>query len=463
MRRCSRPVFAGLRERARHDPRAASLLALAQVIHGRAEGQAALDRLLSPEDSGFARQKPLLLPPCDRALCTELFYGVLRHHLRLDWFLRQKLSRPEKLPPEFFLLLEQGAYSLAHTRIPPHASVNWAVNLAANRFGAGLGKVANAVLRDFARKLREEYLNPAFYAQTLGEAPDSAEALALFQAVPAWIARLWSESYGRENCLALLAAGLKAPPQGVRLNAARPEYPAMRKILEEQGASPAAPACWALRHSPESRPPLADWRRQGLASLQSPAACAALFSLEPANWPLPLWDACAGGGGKTLALLEAGIPVHSASDPSSGRLRRLRADFIRLGLDESLLPRLAPLRAEQSGFKKCFASILVDAPCSGLGTLGRRPEIRWRREEKDLEELIRLQAAILEAAAEALLPRAGCRILYLTCTLNPAENREQIRRFLNLHPRFKAGGEFQTPAASPLGEFFYAAELLRKE
>ncbi|MCL1889140.1 MAG: Fmu (Sun) domain-containing protein [Desulfovibrionaceae bacterium] len=435
--------FSGLERRAGNDPRAAALLAAGLVIHGSAQAQAALETRL-----GRAQ-----MPPVDKALATELFYGLLRHHLRLDWFLRQKLRRPEKLPQEFFLLLELSAYSLAHTRLPPHAAVNWAVDLAANRFSPGLGKLGNAFLRSFARAFPAEYLNPDFYAERLGLPAEAPETLGIFQACPAWLVRLWQESYGRDDCLALLAAGLKTPPQGLRLNPARP-------LSQDLQGAPIPPHALALPAG--RRPPLRSLMEQGMASLQSPAAYATLFGLQPENWPLPIWDACAGQGGKTLALLEHGIPVHSAGDPHSTRLQRLPEEFSRLGLAEAgrVLPALFPKRAEECDFEKKFASILLDVPCSGLGTLARRPEIRWRRAPGDLDQLCRIQKDLLETAHLALIPNSGNRILYLTCTLNPAENQKQIQDFLQTRPQYRLHLEIQTPPGSPLGEFFYGAVLL---
>jgi 16S rRNA (cytosine967-C5)-methyltransferase len=108
-----------------------------------------------------------------------------------------------------------------------------------------------------------------------------------------------------------------------------------------------------------------------------------------------------------------------------------------------------------------FGTILVDAPCSGLGTLARRPEIRLRRTPDHLRDLAAIQRAILDAVWRRLLP--GGRLLYLTCTLNKAENEDQIAAFLLRHPEAVRMGEFHTPPASPLGEFFYAARLAKAE
>lgn len=439
----------GLKYRADNDPRAASLLALGRVMSGE-DSQAALDGVLA--GSG--------LPPSDKALATELFYGTLRHHLRLEWFLRQKLAKPEGLPGEMLLLLEQGLYELAHTRIPAHAGVNWAVELVRGRFGPGLAKVANGVLRAFERGKKAEYLNRGWYAERMGKAADSLEFEALWFGLPEWLARLWKKSYSAETYRTLLEASLKAAPQGLRLNMGHDGVREALDLLAEQGAKKLPPAAWIL---PEKvRLPVSVWLKKGLASRQSPAAYAALFALEPEAWPQPLWDACAGRGGKTLALLERGIAVGAAGDPSQGRIRGLAEDYARLGITGPPLPDLLTVPAQRAGFKEKFRTILVDAPCSGLGTLAHRPEIRWRRTPADIDRLASAQAGILDAAHGALVPESGSAIVYLTCTMTRAENQEQTAAFLSRRPEYELAGEYETDPEIGYGEFFHAALLKRK-
>lgn len=444
-------MIKGLQNRAGHDPRAAALVALSQVLHGGQDSQTVLDRQLGSSK----------LVPSDKALCTELFYGTLRHHLRLEWYLGRKLSRPEKLPQELALTLELALYELKHTRIPAHAAVNWAVEMASNRFGKALAGVVNGVLRGIIRS-GNEYFDPGYYAAELKLAEDSPGVLGLLYATPEWIVRLWGEAYGMDACINYLEAGLKSSPQALRINEANPEED-KRIVLDElqaQNASKLADFCWLLK--PGSRFPVRAWQEKGLVSRQSAAAYEVLFAMRPAEWPDPVWDACAGRGNKSLALLEAGVQVHTASDPSKKRLDGLPGEMRRLGLDSSgmLEPRVVLTSAAKAGFEGEFGTVLVDAPCSGLGTLGHRPEIRWRRAVADVDKLILTQAEILDAAARALHKKTGNRIIYMTCTLNRAENQEQVERFLSAHPGFELRSEFQTPADSPLLEFFYAAELV---
>lgn len=450
----------GLKHRADNDPRAAALLGLTQVMQG-TDSQAALDQVL----------KAAKMTPSDKALCTELFYGTLRYHLRLEWFLKRKLSKPEGLPPEMLLLLEQSMYEQAHTGIPAYASVDWAVGMVRGRFGQGLSKVANGVLRGFERAKKSEYFNPIFYAEALGvplpESRDEALAIPAVQAVwyalPEWIVVLWNASYSKETARALMEAATQSPPQAIRVNSHRQadgqNLSDILHILAQEGSTKIDPSAWLLPNN--VRLPVSIWIKNGLVSRQSPAAYAALFALEPEKWPGPVWDACAGRGGKTLALMESGIAVHTTSDPHKGRLNGLKEDYARLGLSEPPLPVLEPVTAQEADFRQKFATVLADAPCSGLGTLSHRPEIRWRRNQDDIERLASTQAGILEAAHEALLQEAGNRIVYMTCTMTQQENQLQVQAFLGRHPEYRLAREAETAANTGFGEFFYAAVLER--
>lgn len=513
--------------KADHDPRAAALVALAAVLEDGEDSQAAVDTAVR---SGA-------MVPADKRLCTELVYGTLRQYLRLEWFTGRFLKKPDKLPREMLLCLRMALYELAFLRVPPHATLGWAVTHLRHRFGQGLAGVANGALRSMQRAL-PEFLRPSLYAKSFST-PE--ERLACLYAMPLWITRLWISAYGREQALFLLGASHEPAPTGIRLNHLRPDWRELRESLllendtgDDAETSPArrmktgtdatalvatlllaqqdksfpdsGPASEAPAEGgsveatgeklPAALPPLPDhprihgvlavgtcglafggplpWQaralvQQGAAVRQSAASYAALEALEPQHWPGPLWDCCAGSGGKTLALLEMGVSVALASDTSATRLERLRAELERrekefsggtglpcLFVGSASTADMLPL-PEQDPQGRNFGTILLDAPCSGLGTLAHRPEIRLRRTEEDVAALVVLQRDLLAAAARRVRP-GGC-IAYLTCTRNPAENEDQAAAFLASHPNATLLREYATPADSPLREFFYAALL----
>ncbi len=437
--------------KADHNPRVAALVALTKVLENKADSQAALSGVLD---------SPRLMP-VDKRLCTELVYGVLRRLPQLETFSLRYLQKPEKLPAEMRLTLYAALYEAAFLRTPRRALVHSAVEHVRNRFGKGLAGVANAVLRNMLHDLKAFHNPPAdFFTH-------DDERTAFIHAAPLWLVQFWNNAYGRETALLLLEASGRNAPTGLRLNRVRPDWEAVRAALlanadPERPVQAAGPAGLAF---PAALPPAAKGLlRSNAAVRQSAAAYEALEAFGPAAWPQPIWDCCAGRGGKTLALLEQGIPVALASDPSS-RLQALEEEYARL-TPKSPLPVLATAPAQEvfrdnapAGLPQDvrFGTILVDAPCSGLGTLARRPEIRLRRTEEDVVRLLRTQREILDAVAKRLRP--GGLLIYMTCTLNPAENQGQVADFLSRHPNARLESEYATPPDSPLGEFFYAAGI----
>ena len=440
----SKSIQRGTADRAGHDPRAAALRVLDRVLNSQEPSQALLDTAL--------RESKMV--PSDKGLCTELVYGYLRHALRLSWNLEKLMQKPEKLPDEMRLTLGLAAYELAHlSRIPGYASVDWAVSRVRNRFGAGLSKVANGVLRTFQRDLKG-YTDPARYALE-----DAQEGRALLHSLPLWVVRLWEAAYGEERALAYMKASSEESVPAVRINASREDAATIRNQLTIEGRGLAV-ASWGVAF-PEGAPYLCKTlARKGRASFQSAGVQEAMTALDYTSWQAPLWDACAGRGGKSAALLEAGCPVHTMTDTAAARLQGVAPELARLGLEAGDL-RILEADAANPPFTDRFATILADVPCSGLGTLSRRPEIRFRRTAEDVAALCVTQSAILDAAAGHILP--GGRIIYLTCTLNPAENEDQAKAFLARHSDFRLEQEWNTAPDSPWREFFYAAVLRAPE
>jgi 16S rRNA (cytosine967-C5)-methyltransferase len=384
------------------------------------------------------------------------------------------LRKAEKLPLEMLLCLDQALYSLAFLRMPDRAAVHWAMEHVRHRFGQGLGKVANGALRSMQRELAA-FLDRDGYAQDCG---GEEAALACWFSMPLWIVRLWRQAYGPDKALVLLEASAASPPQGIRLNRARAGWEALRKaLLREHPEGTTAVGAAGLVFAPPFPPALTGLLTDGRASGQSGASYAALEYFRPSEWPQAVWDCCAGRGGKTLTLLEQGLPVALASDPSGHRLRALPREYARLGLNEPPCPRIlegsateapatfSPLAgagegAEAAPLPEHFGTILVDAPCSGLGTLGKRPEIRYRRNEADVARLAATQQAILDAVWPRLRP--GGRLVYLTCTASPAENEEQATALLRRHPDASLVDSYDGGELASLGEYFYGALFVKE-
>lgn len=430
--------------------RAAALFALSQTLpSGRGEpgydAQAALDHVLTSRS----------LSPQDQGLCTELFYGYLRLKGRIDFILSQFLKKPGDLPVPVRLTAGVATYEILYlSRIPPRASVNWAVEHVGKSYGRGLSGLVNAVLRRVSDNARL-FSDKSYYDKG---GCDRTTFLSRYYSCPEWIVALWQKTYGEEDCEVFLAAQATAPPVGVRVNFARPGAEALFDRLRKK------PEC-LFYHPPMlafSRPPenfdLGAAEESGEISRQSAAAGEALGRLAPESWPTPIYDACSGRGGKTMFLLERFKSEVWAGDVHFGRLRALKRERERLGLPE--LPVILA-SAEAPPLGRAPGTILLDAPCSGLGVLSRRPDAKWKRDRRHLAELSVLQGRMLSACYASLAP--GGLLVYLTCTLNPAENENAVAAFLAATP----GAVLQTVhnpgsgAETDLGEYFYAA-VIRK-
>lgn len=430
------------------------------LLEGR-DLQAALDTALTASP----------LTDRDAGLVTELVYGYCRLKGRLDALLDRFLDPKRPLPAEARLALGLAAHEIVHLdRVPAYASVSWAVDWTKGYTRAHLSGLFNAVLRrvsDMAEAART--VTP--YKEG---AQDEAQVLSRYYSCPEWIVRLWLKEYPREEAARFLKA--QARPPAVGLAVERDAFPSrgggeMAEALARRLA--AHPACLGksglglafapgtgldalatdLELSPQEKDAL---YRQGFAARE------ALAALNPAGWRTPVWDACAGRGGKTRLLLEAGLAPVIASDTHPGRLRALQRELapalesgrlvvLRARADEPApLPMHGPHRP---------GAILLDAPCTGLGTLSRRPDIKWKRTEADVEALRRTQAAMLKNAWQALAP--GGTLHYLTCTLTPAENQRQVATFVEDTADARLAGTWLTPPGVPTGEFFFSASFVK--
>lgn len=382
----------------------------------------------------------------DRGLATELAYGYLRLRGRLDFLLGQLLRNPVQTSPIMKRILGVAAYELLYlSRIPEYATLDWAVTLVRERLDQTMGKVANGVLRNLVRMGRAVHLPDHYRTKTAGH----AKFMAAWYSCPLWLAELWLQSYGRERAEAFLAATLQAPPLGVRVNRRHVRAEELKEKLEPT-ATIRSEWGMALKQWPEF---LDEAVAEGAATRQSLAAQRIMEAIGVAHWPGPVLDACAGRGGKTYLLSELGRDVW-ASDVNVFRLRQLLAEGRRLGF------AVPAFRAQAQGpypLRQAPNTVLLDAPCSGLGVLSRRPDIKWKRTPADCAGLVRLQGEILRGVA-GLLPAGGC-LAYVTCTLNPEENERQVENFVRDHPGFRCLKQAQSDPGEGLGEFFYGAVL----
>ncbi len=411
----------------------------------------------------------------ERRLASELTYGLLRNEGRIRFLLERLLPRSADLPPAFLHILGLAVYTrIALERIPFRAAVDEAVKEARCRFGAALSGVANGVLRSLER-LGKAVFSPSFYAlPSDGDVLDPSAAakmawmrLARFHSLPLWIVRLWTEHYGPADALRLMRRASSRPWRGLRVNMrarGSDRLHAALAALEDDfrfrpcGASGfvAAPD---FRFPPILGRPLDDWIEDGLLSRQSCGSQSVLKALGfGTRRERPVWDMCAGFGGKTAFLLERGTTVALATDVACARLSQLGGDCARLGLAP---PPAVLSDACRPAVRAFDGDMLLDVPCSGLGVLAGRPDIRRARMTKRSIRLFpKMQAAILDAAAALLRP--GCDLAYVTCTLVPQENGRIIDDVLARDAGLECLREWQSPASCPWIEGMYGALIRRR-
>ena len=368
------------------------------------------------------------LAPADAGLCSRIAYGVLQNETLLDFYLAQFCSqRLDHLQPPLADILRIGAYQILFLdRVPDSAAVHTSVELAKE---AGRGQAAglvNAVLRRLCRE--KENLPPI---------PDRDEGkyLSIRYSHPKWLVKRLLALLGREGTEAFLAAGNSLPPLAAQVNTCRFSTDEAAALLEKEGIPaerhPWLPDCLLLRETGSLEGLRAF--REGALYIQDPAARLAVLAGEPQPGDRVL-DVCAAPGGKSFA---AAIAMGDrgeilSCDLHENKLKRIREGADRLGL-HSIRTEAADGRAFREVWGDAFDLVLVDAPCSGLGILRKKPDIRRKRAD-DLFALPVIQSAILENAARYVRP--GGTLLYSTCTILPEENEEVTAAFLGLHPEF---------------------------
>lgn len=394
----------------------------------------------------------------ERNLCSELVYGYLRTELRIAFILSRVLPRPQSLPRPLLHVLGLAVYGLLfQDRVPDHAAVFSAVETAQALYGQGLARVANGALRSVQR-LADAPMHEYFYLAK-GAESGCAEHMGLFYSLPLWIMGHWYKHYGRDAALQLARRSFERPWSAVRVNAQHSSAVALREALLASGGE--AVGQWGVAFAPGAQPSAAcghslhDLQREGALSYQSAGSQLVLEELGLVGWDKPVWDVCAGFGGKTVALLERGIAVPLATDRSMQRLVGLPGQCARLGL---ACPSVALADAVKPPLEHWNGHLLVDAPCSGLGVLARRPDIRRRPPQESIEHES-LQQSILRSLASRMRP--GCQLAYITCTLRPNENEKQIEHLVRESDGLQLLRQWQTPHDHPWLEGMFGA-LLQK-
>jgi 16S rRNA (cytosine967-C5)-methyltransferase len=390
--------------------------------------------LLKIEDGAYANlilkqtlHEAADLTSLDRGLITELVYGTVKYRARLDWLIKQLVKKVEKLEIGPRILLRLSFYQLLFLdKIPPFAVTNEAVKLAKKYYHTGVASLINGVLRNYLRHPGKVVWPDA--------QKSPLEYLEVIYSHPQWMLRRWLKRYGWEKTINLCEYNNTPAELWIRTNTLKCSRTELLVRLQKEGcvATPSlrVPEGVLL----QSAPPLASLSsfQEGLFTVQDESSMLVAHVLKPRPQQTVL-DVCAGPGGKTthLAQLMNNKGKIIACDVHEHRRGLIIENAERLGVKIIKTQLLDATRIAEK-LKGQYKLVLVDAPCSGLGVLRRRSDARWRKEEKEIKELAKLQMQILAGVYPLLAP--GGRLVYSTCTIEPEENFEVIEKFTVTHP-----------------------------
>jgi 16S rRNA (cytosine967-C5)-methyltransferase len=400
--------------------RQAAFIAL-KAIHKGAFADVALDRVLE--------QQPFSNP--DRRLLTELVYGCIRRLRTLDTLIDQLARKPAAdQPKDLRTALHLGLYQLRYLQqIPPSAAVHTTVELLKQNSMAGLSGVANGLLRQYLR-----------FSQTqdpLQLPTDPITRLGVLHSYPDWILQTWQQSLDLAETEQLCITFNQSPSIDLRVNPLHCTRDTVQQALAEQGIEttilPHLPQALRMMGNPGPIRQLPGYT-EGWWSVQDASAQLVSHILNPHPGATVI-DLCAAPGGKTthLAELMQGRGTVWACDRTASRLRKLQQNLQRL--------QVKTVKIWEGDGRQIDSSIpladylLLDAPCSGLGTLHRHADARWRQTPESVATLAKLQTELLDAATQYVKPDGI--LVYATCTLHPQENENQIQPFLATHPNWQ--------------------------
>ena len=391
----------------------------------------AVNILLRVEDGAFldsALDKALhrrAISDRGRRFLTQLVYGTVRHKALCDHVLKKRVHEPMgKLPIPILIILRMGVFqALFCNQVTFPAMVHTSVDLAHKHGHSGTARLVNAVLRKVPTTLDEV----RFPDKTV----HFVEYLSIRYSLPRWLVEEWRTAYGDADTEALCAASNLPAPTLLRVNTLKTDRETLQSTLMKSGyaVQPFESIPEALTVVGDLPPARTKAFQEGHYLIQDGASMLPPHLLQPkgAKWVL---DMCAAPGGKTTHLAQLADPDACivATDVSLGRLNRVQENVARLALDESHAIELVAADGLHSPFRPIFDAVLVDAPCSGLGTLRRHPDLKWRLSQAGRMELMETQTALLNEGIR--LCKNGGLIVYSVCTFSHEETLDVLEKVL---------------------------------
>lgn len=409
----------GMEKMIQINPREIAAEALMEIMTEEAYNNMTLRRLLRQNGA---------MPRQDRAFVTEVVNGTLRNLIYIDHVLNTfSKTKTEKMKPWLLAVLRTAVYQMYFMDVPDSAATNEAVKLAGVRGYASLKGFVNGVLRTAAKKKNEIPMPEV----------GTAEYLSAAYSHPLWLVRMWMAYYGYEEAEKICAYDNQSPDVTIRVNTLKTNKTALKAELEQAGVevregSVSENALHLTKTADLSR---LDAFRKGLFHVQDESSQLAVKVLDPQKGE-HIMDMCAAPGGKSFTAAEQmeneGKLV--SCDIYAHKIELMEEGAERLGI--SMMECNVKDAAEKEAEHELFDRVLVDAPCSGLGLMRKKPDIRLKKDGSEIDSLTGIQREILANAAGYVKP--GGVLVYSTCTLCRKENEKNLEWFLKNHPMFEA-------------------------
>lgn len=364
----------------------------------------------------------------DVGLLTELTYGTIQHQLTLDYYVAPFLKNPKKIESWVLLLIKMSVFQMIYLdRVPERAAIHEAVEIAKKRAHRGVASLVNGVLRSIQRE----------GVPSLDEIKDPIQRISISTSHPVWLVEKWVEQFGLEETDKMCRENLQAPIQTGRVNLTKTNREDLIEKLTSEGflVEPSLLIPEGIRCL-KGNMALSNSFREGLFSIQDESSMLVANALAPGEHDYIL-DSCAAPGGKTTHIGEKmnGKGKIMALDLHKHKTKLIEEQANRLSLSNINTKQMDARKAREFFEPNTFDKILVDAPCSGLGVLKRKPDAKYTKKVEDLASLSKIQLNILEQVSS--LVKDGGTIIYSTCTVGKEENDFVIDEFLQKHPEFE--------------------------
>lgn len=370
----------------------------------------------------------------DVGLLTELTYGTLQRRMTLDYYLEPFLHKTRKLEPWVKQLLRLTLYQMVYLdKIPDRAAIFEAVEIAKRKGHKGIAGMVNGVLRSIQRE----------GLPSLEAIDNPVERLSIETSHPLWLVERWVNQLGFDKAKEMCEVNLTAPLQTARVNRTKASREAVMKMLLDEGfeveESPIIPeAIKALKGNLAN----SNAFKEGYITIQDESSMLVAYALGIEKDETIL-DACAAPGGKSTHIAEK---LHLSGkvislDLHDHKVKLIASNAKRLGLSNIETKALDSRKVHEHFAENSFDRILLDAPCSGLGVMRRKPDMKYTKKEEDIENLHRIQLDLLNSVTPLL--KKGGIIVYSTCTVDEGENEQVIKTFLEDHDEFEGDNTFK--------------------